>query len=72
MANPVDVVAKLNEIFEDDDFQFKAEYLGDYFNDESIEDYSLEEAVDSVITQLEDFVSWAAYYESGAYEDLPE
>jgi hypothetical protein len=73
MANPFDVVAKLNEIFEDDDFQFKSEYLGDYFQGESIADYSLEDAVDSVLTQLEDFVCWASYYENGgAYEDLPE
>jgi len=73
MANPLDVVAKLNEIFEDDDFQFNADYLSDYFQGESIADYSLEDAVDAVLTQLGDFVSWVAYYENGgAYEDLPE
>jgi hypothetical protein len=74
MANPIDVVAKLNEIFEDEGRTFVVEDLKDFFylEGESVEDYSLEDAVYDVLEQIEEFEGWVAYAESGAYEDLPE
>jgi hypothetical protein len=72
MANPIDVVAKLNEIFEDDGRTFVLEDLNDFFEDESVEDYSLEDAVYDVLEQIEEFEGWVAYAESGSLLDLPE
>jgi len=62
MANPTDVVDKLNELFEDDDLRFDVEDIGYYFKDVSIEDYSLEDAVYDVLTTIEECEGWALYH----------
>ena len=61
MANPADVVARLNELFEDDDLRFDVEDIGYYFKDVPIEDYSLEDAVHDVLTTIEECEGWALY-----------
>jgi len=72
MANPTDVVDKLNELFEDDDLRFDVEDIGYYFKDVSIEDYSLEDAVDSVHKQEEEYQEWLRYSDNeNLYYDLP-